>query len=55
MREGTQTSRATKIMDDRYGPGWRNLPLLRSPEWARAWEEAGPDEGPDDPPAAGED
>uniref|UniRef100_A0AB74ULU1 Uncharacterized protein n=1 Tax=Caulobacter phage S2L TaxID=3348356 RepID=A0AB74ULU1_9VIRU len=28
-------------MDARYGEAWRHRPMLRSPEWAQAWEEAG--------------
>lgn len=39
-RDRAVARRARKIMDDRYGVGWRNLPLLRSPEYAAAWHEA---------------
>jgi hypothetical protein len=37
----SQAKRAAEIMDAKYGKGWRDRPMLRSPEWARAWQEAG--------------
>lgn len=41
MSDERQSQLAAEIMDRRFGPGWRDLPMLRSPEWAAAWREAG--------------
>jgi len=39
-RDNVIQKRAADIMDQRFGVGWRNRPMLRSPEYIRAWQEA---------------